>query len=126
MTNALVGCMSSPASIVVSTLETKIKDFDSKKYIDPVSNLKNSKVFLFSGLKDTTVNPQVVHKSEELYKKFGADVKTEYTLNAVHTQPTDDSSLGSCTVAGSPYISNCKYNGAFEALNFISSRAPLN
>jgi len=61
-----------------------------------------------------------------MYEKYGADITTEYDLVAAHTQPTDDPTLLSCTLAMTPYISNCNYDGAFNALNVISSKAPLN
>jgi len=48
-----------------------------------------------------------------MYKHYGADIKTNYNLVAAHTQPTKDKTLGACTTAASPYISNCDYDGAF-------------
>ena len=75
---------------------------------------------MFAGKKDTTVFPGVGLKGEEFFKHYGADVLSEFGLDAVHTHPTDNPSLGACTTAGSPYISYCKYNGALHALNHIS------
>jgi len=111
--------------IDLNVIYTKTEGFAKSGLIDSLSNIKDSKVFIFSGTKDTTVYPLVAKKGEEMYHHYGANVKTEYTLAAVHTQPTNDKTLTSCGIAGSPYISNCDYNGAFEALNHISRRAPL-
>lgn len=109
----------------VNALYTKVSSFASTKKIDPVENLKGSKVFIFSGLKDSTVVPKVAQKGEEMYRHYGADVTTEYSISAIHTQPTNDPKQGSCTLSGSPYISYCKYDGAFHALNKLSSHSPL-
>ena len=125
MTKALVNCMSSPMMINIDSIYTKITSFVDKEYIDPISNIKDDKVYIFSGKKDTTVMQAVDKKGEEMYKHFGAQVRTEYTLNAAHTQPTNDPSLGDCGKTASPYIAYCQYDGAYEALNFISAKSPL-
>ncbi len=121
MMKALLDCMGQPGLIDTSALEKKISDFESKKYIDPVSNIKDSKVYIFSGTKDKTVMKLVDQKGEEVYKKYGANIKTEYTQPAGHTQPTNDPSNGDCGSTASPFIGYCKYDGAFQALSHISS-----
>lgn len=126
MNKALVDCMSSPVLLDLPTIYTKTDGFAKQGLIDSPANIKDSKVFMFSGTKDSTVYPGVSLKGQELYNHYGADVLTEFTLLAAHTQPTDDPKQGACSPAASPYISNCNYNGAFHALNHISSRAPLN
>lgn len=60
MNKALMNCMSMPASINIADQKAKISKFETAKKIDPVSNLQGSKVFIFSGKKDTTVKPEVV------------------------------------------------------------------
>ena len=82
---AQMNCMSMPTSINLETIKTDIKNFETKKTIDPVSNLKGQKVFIFAGTKDTTVKPDVGVKGETLYKHYGADIKAVYDVAAVHT-----------------------------------------
>jgi len=93
--------------------------------IDPLTNLKDSKVFIFAGTKDTTVNPDVGRKGEDLYRHYGANIKTKYDLVAAHTWPTINPTLGSCLIAETPFLGYCNYDVSFETLNHISSRSPL-
>ena len=58
--NATGRCMASPAGIPTSTLINTTSNWASQGFIDPVSNLQTSKVYLFSGSKDTTVVPGVM------------------------------------------------------------------
>jgi len=57
MTNALSDCMRVPTLINLNTLYTKIGGLGSE--IDPLTNIKNSKVYIYAGSKDTTVFPEV-------------------------------------------------------------------
>lgn len=50
-------CMYSPITVVVATLAKEIRDLESANKIDSSSNLSGSKVFVYHGTKDTTVNP---------------------------------------------------------------------
>jgi len=102
--NALMACMSTPANIKLPNLIAKADANSKAGKIDSTTNLKDSKVFIFAGTQDTTVKPDVGRKGEEMYEHYGADITTEYGLAAVHAQPTEDKSLLSCTLAGSPYI----------------------
>lgn len=88
--SAQMGCMNDIQKPAQTTLESHIQKFETKGVIDKTSNLAGQKVFIFSGTKDTTVKSTVGKLGESLYKKFNADVKTEYSLPAVHTQPTND------------------------------------
>lgn len=117
---AILDCMTMPINIQINKI-TNFADSKAKSgLIDPLTNLKDSKVFIWAGTKDTTVNPDVGRKGEDLYRHYGANIKTKYDLVAAHTTPTIDPYLGSCLTAESPYISYCNYDGPFEALNHLS------
>lgn len=75
--------------------------------------MTNHKVFLFSGIKDSVVDPRVVKAAEDYYGNFvsKANIATDYSLAAQHCFPT--LSYGqTCTKLGSPYIGDCSHDGA--------------
>lgn len=84
--------------------------------IDDTSNLKNDKVYMFSGKKDTTVNPKTMHSLESYYSHYGVtDISAEFNLDAAHCFPTVN--FGEkCDIAKSPFIGKCNYDGAGSAL----------
>lgn len=122
-------CMfqSSP-SVTTSISNTKSW---SGSLIDDASNLANQKIFMFSGKADTTVATSVMDQVFNYYVTTGAFVPSANViyrkdLNTAHTFPTDFASTGNnaCTTAGSPYISNCAFDGAGAILQHVYG--PLN
>ena len=88
--------------------------------IDPTQGLKDDRVFLFSGVKDSLVPPSVMSALHQYYEKFiPADhIKYVHNIHAEHAMVTDG--YGSkCDYLGSPYINNCGYDTAGEILRFI-------
>ncbi|XP_053572210.1 uncharacterized protein LOC128662446 [Bombina bombina] len=119
MLTAVNTCMKIPTSISVSVLKTYAQTFASTGLLDPLSNLSRSKVFIFSGTRDTVLVQGVAKKLEEFYAGFPTGgLKTVYTVAAEHGMPTDNYG-GACGTTNNNYINNCNYNGAYEALNHI-------
>jgi len=119
LTNALIRCMNGIGTIPLSTLEAYATRQASDGLIDPLSNLANHAVYLFSGTSDTTVVPKVVKALEQMYTDLGVtNIETNYNLVAAHTFPTLDFG-NACTMSFSPYISKCSYDGAGVALQKI-------
>ncbi|XP_040201483.1 uncharacterized protein LOC120932812 [Rana temporaria] len=120
MLTATNACMKMPTSIDVNSLVSRTQSYASSALIDPVSNLANDKVFIFSGSRDSVVVPGVVKKQEEYYLRYtnAANIKTVYSVAAEHGMPTDYYG-GACGSTNLEYINNCNYNGAYEALNHI-------
>jgi hypothetical protein len=94
--------------------------------IDAVGNIANQRIYLFTGTSDTTVGPHVTDQVYQLYVGTGhfvsaANVKYDNTNSAVHTFPTDFDGSGdnACNLSISPYISNCHFDGAGAALQWI-------
>jgi poly(3-hydroxybutyrate) depolymerase len=115
---ALTTCMSGYGIININGLIKTIKDYEQSGKIDSISNIKDSKVYIYSGSGDTTVNPKVSKEGEKLYKALGADIKSEYSIKAKHAMPTE--SYGNpCETSKSPFINKCGFNGALEALNHL-------
>lgn len=92
--------------------------------IDSTSNLADDKVFLFSGTKDTVVNPRVMAALEDYYGNYirSDNIVTEFNFAAQHCLPTLNYGEA-CTVKMSPYIGKCNYDGAGIALNTMYGNA---
>ena len=90
------------------------------KYIDHPSNMKDDKVFIYSGLSDTTVYPLVVRSLQAYYSYFIAanNIQTQYSINSEHCIPTLNYGEA-CGAKGPPYLGNCNYDGAGAALKAL-------
>ncbi|WP_412473354.1 hypothetical protein [Halobacteriovorax sp. YZS-1-1] len=87
--------------------------------IDPTFNLKDDKVFLFSGVLDKVVHQEVTNELNSLYELLGVkELKYVKDLQVAHTLPTLDQG-GECTKSQTPFIGNCNYNGALESLRTL-------
>ncbi len=89
--------------------------------IDPTENLARARVWLFSGTSDRTVDPSVVDALREFYARYGvpperiAFVKDRPAGHAMVTESTG----GACAVTAPPYINDCDFDAAGEALKHL-------
>ena len=113
-------CMDgSTSTIPVSKLVEITRQWANDGHVDPLTNLQ-SKVYIFSGTKDSVVLPSV---SDKLYSYYTNFVKTENIvykkdIPAEHSIVTDNYG-NTCSYKGSPYINNCGFDTAgqlFETL----------
>lgn len=111
-------CMTTALSIYTDQLLLAAEGFQELGLIDKLSNIKDARVYLWSGTKDYVVWQDVVKKNEDFFRKLGAHIETEYSLNAEHSFPTDFFG-NKCGHLGSPFINNCNYKGSKTALEFI-------
>lgn len=107
MMSALGACMRGPASSVsTANIQKKLTTYIASNNADPISNVKDDPVYIFSGKHDGTVVPSVVKLNEVMYSSFDADIKTKYDLPANHGFPTD-SFGGKCeTLNSANYINS--------------------
>ena len=120
LNTAMMSCMYDTMPSNIDQLVAYTNQHAASKDIDSPDNLKDDKVFLFSGRKDTTVNPKVVKALQEYYEAFmpASNIESMYTLDAAHTFPT--LAYGNaCSMSKDPYISKCSYDGAGEALRVL-------
>ena len=91
--------------------------------IDNPSNLKETKVFLYTGLSDHSVLPVMTKKSESFYEKYMSkdEIKVIEKDGAQHTFPTDFYGEN-CRHVYSPWISNCHYDLAHDALAWLNPK----
>jgi len=114
-TNCMYGIM-----IDVNKLVTLTKGFSQKQTIDNVANLTNTRAYLYSGNKDSVVYPVVMKALDTYYKAFTstANIKTNFNTASEHCLPTD-SYGNACAFRGTPYINNCKMDGAGEMFEWV-------
>ena len=120
VTNATGRCMASPAGIPTSTLVSTTNTWASQGTIDPVANLQNSKVYLFSGTLDSVVKTGVMDALRTYYNSFvpAANVVYKKDIAAEHAMVTDDYG-NACSTKGAPYISDCNFDLAGAMLQHL-------
>ena len=115
-------CMTSTnaSGIPTSTLVNTTNTWASQGLIDPVANLQNSKVYLFSGTLDSVVKQGSVDALRTYYGSFvpAANIVYKKDLVAEHAMVTDD--YGStCSTKGAPFINDCNFDLAGAMLQHL-------
>ena len=94
---------------------------DSGK-IDAVDNLKDDKIYIFSGSSDETVVTGVVDTTAEFYQKLGVSddhILYNNQINAGHAFITTDQNDNQCDKTQEPYINDCDIPQAQRILKHI-------
>jgi len=84
----ILACTKHPELISVDLLETLTRNLAVSNLIDNTDYLKNSRVYLYSGVRDSVVDPGVVKKLSQYYSRFGSDVTESYDVPSEHGWPT--------------------------------------
>ena len=121
MENAVSTCMQPMGGMGPDSkiLFSKAKEFEQKGWIDKLTNLKNDRIYIFSGANDHTVYPKVVDQTEKFYLLAGTsakNIKYVKNINAGHAICTDNDGDVPCPDTKPPFINNC---------DFIQSQAIL-
>jgi hypothetical protein len=119
MIDALNRCMKTAMGVPSAKDSIAEANKLSGKEIDPVSNIKNSRVYAISGTKDDTVLQKVADINIETYKAWGvspSNILYENKLAVGHAFPTDNFGNSCPTPSQSPFISNCGRDIAGEML----------
>lgn len=94
----------------------------SKGRIDPISNLANDKIYLFTSSADETVHSGVVEAAREFYERAGVpDNNVDFTESetAAHAFITEDQGPA-CGTAGPPFLNDCDRDQAGDILNWLA------
>ena len=125
LSKAVNGCMLDLLGIWgvgdANTLSDKANSRAAKGEIDPIADVINDRVYLFSGTADRTVVPSIVKHAAEFYAKLGvpaANMKFINSLPAGHAFVTENEGA-SCERTGEPYVVDCDYDQAGELLKHI-------
>ena len=118
------GCLNN-ATPDISVSIANMKSWSGGR-IDSVRNIAGQRVFILVGAGDMIVGPNVSRQIKRLYVDVGGFVtadKVRYVeLEALsHTFPTDTQRAGDnpCDFSVPPYISDCGFDGAGAALQWI-------
>lgn len=87
-------------------------------YIDDISNLNSSKIFLYGGLLDIEVPVDAVKFSEKVWGEYTQNIKSNYSIKSGHSMVTDFYGY-KCSSVWNPWISNCNYDLAQKSLDYI-------
>lgn len=113
-------CMLDTGSRNVPYLISVVNTWAGNGYIDPTSNMANSKVYLFSGTLDSTVHQPVMNDLRAMYGNYlpAANIYYKNTIAAEHSVPTDYFG-NACSYSGTPYVDNCNFDTAGEILKWL-------
>ncbi|XP_037037869.1 uncharacterized protein LOC119075507 [Bradysia coprophila] len=113
-------CMSLPNTVNVNNLISQANTHASNNMIDPTSNLRGDRVFIFHGTVDSTVLPASGRNVETMYRHFGGQIRSEFSIAASHGFPTHNFGAAcSASSANTAWINNCAYRGAYQVLNYL-------
>jgi poly(3-hydroxybutyrate) depolymerase len=107
-------------NIDLAALNKQADEWVTQGKLAAISNLKNSKVWILNGSKDTKVITPISWVLFEQYRTWVGDENIEYVYDKpfAHHFPTL-SNGNACDVSKSPFLGNCGYDAAGELLNFI-------
>ena len=110
--NAIGRCLGRGA-IPVDALVATTNAWAKTGAIDPTSNLANSKVYLFSGAKDSVVPQSTSVDLQTYYQNFlpATNIVFKRDIDAEHAIVTDDFGA-SCLTKATPFINNCNFDMA--------------
>ncbi len=99
----------------------KAKKFAQENKVADLNNLKNDKVYIFSGSNDKTVYTTVVDQVEDFYRAAGLpteNIKYNKNINAGHAIIVEDTGV-QCPDTDSPYINDCNFMQSHRILEHI-------
>jgi hypothetical protein len=109
-------------SSYVDQLFDKAEAYAEAGKIASLDNLQTRKVYIFSGTLDQTVRQGVTDWVDDWFEKAGmptSNIFYKKDIAAGHTQPTFDYGNPCSTASAAPWMSDCDYDGAGEALKHI-------
>jgi poly(3-hydroxybutyrate) depolymerase len=92
--------------------------FAREKSIDPTGNLAKARIWLFSGTRDSTVEPEVVEALAGFYALFKAKFVLVKDKPAGHGMVTENAG-NACGATEPPFINDCDYDAAGELLRHL-------
>jgi len=122
------GCQQRHQSLVDRYLQHRAQSGQ----IDPLSNIKGLKAWLFSGSADQIVYPCVMSAVQQQLTALGANVQSVFNVPAAHGWVVDGrdfpypDSYPPCGSPGPDYVENCQYDMSLQLLTHLySSLKPM-
>jgi hypothetical protein len=119
--DALNHCMAPSTSSRLPRWEVLKSDADRfarDGLLDPTTNLARARVWLFSGMRDRTVTPEVVAVLGRFYASYGTKPLLVNTQPAGHAMVTE-SAGAACGATEPPFINDCDYDAAGQLLRHL-------
>lgn len=104
----------------VDALVTLTKNDEKLGVIDKTANMKDDRVYLFSGTDDSVVDSKVMGTLQTYYNFFVQpnNIVADFNVKAEHCFPT--LAYGeACAQLSSPYIGKCQFDGASKAFSAL-------
>jgi poly(3-hydroxybutyrate) depolymerase len=120
-TQALYQCMkTSLGKPDPEQLAARAKELAADGAIDPVADLAQDNVYLYSGHKDDTVELEVVKAARRFYEELGVGPGNMTLIegDGGHAFITTHGGAA-CDITGTPYVANCGYDQAKAILAWI-------
>ena len=116
----MMGRCQGRAPIPVDALVTITDEWAKSGVIDPTVNLSSSKVYLFSGAKDSAVPPSTSVDLQAYYQSYlpAASIVLKKDIEAEHAMVTDDYGAA-CLTKAPPFINNCNFDTAGAMLQHL-------
>ena len=99
-------------------LKSQADRYARDELVDPTTNLASARVWLFAGLRDRTVKPDVVAVVERFYASYNTKPVFVRDQPAGHAMVTLDAGLA-CDRSDPPFINDCDYDAAGELLRHL-------
>lgn len=110
-------CMDTPELININSIISTAQIWEAEGLIDPMSNIKNQYMHLWSGTADTVVYQGVMIKVAEMFEYMGAtSITSIFNYSSEHAWITNRYG-NSCSYLGEPYVNNCGYDFSGEYLS---------
>ncbi len=90
--------------------------------IDKLDNLKDDRLYIFSGKRDKTVTTTVVDQTDAFFKAVGipeTSIHYDTSVNAGHALITNSSTDTKCPITAAPYINDCDFEQSVTILDQI-------
>lgn len=122
LSTALSQCMETDIGAPVpASLLARAEAAEQQGLIDPLTNLGDDRVYIFSGTQDKTVRQAVVDETAAFYRLAGVPETSIRYVNdraAGHAFITEDQGPD-CATTSSPFINDCDYDQAGDLLQHI-------
>lgn len=90
--------------------------------IDPLDNLRDDRIYIFSGQNDKTVTTTVVDQTYAFFLAAGVpetSIQYDTSVDAGHALITDNDTDSRCPVTAPPFINDCDFEQSGRILNQI-------
>lgn len=113
-------CMKKPASINVLSKVQKARDEEAKKAIEPLVNLKRSKIYIYGSSQDKVIGSGNNQKTVEFYSHFmpKENILVRDNIKSGHGWVTKNYG-NACEAESLPWLNNCQFDLAGDILKHL-------